>query len=130
MLRISIVAIVVAAGAAFVASTIWYIVFGKALRQLSPSFADMKKAPLWKKVAVVVQSLVIALVVASLTALLNITSWTNAVSLAVWLWIGFSAMQWAGSILWENVPLKLAAIHAGDWLVKLIVIAIIVTVLH
>jgi hypothetical protein len=37
-------------------------------------------------------------------------------------------MQWVGSMLWENVPLKMAAIHAGDWLVKLVLIAVIVGV--
>jgi len=32
-----------------------------------------------------------------------------------------------GSVLWENTPWKVAAIHAGDWLVKLLVISVIVT---
>lgn len=44
------------------------------------------------------------------------------------LWIGLSAVQWLGSIMWENVPVKMAAIHAGDWLVKLVLIAGIVGV--
>jgi hypothetical protein len=35
--------------------------------------------------------------------------------------------RWPGSLLWEEVPLRLATIHAGDWLVKLLVIATIVT---
>jgi hypothetical protein len=30
--------------------------------------------------------------------------------------------------MWEKVPPKLAAIHAGDWLLKLLVIAVIVSV--
>jgi hypothetical protein len=37
-------------------------------------------------------------------------------------------MQWVGSILWEKVPFKMAAIHAGDWLVKLVLLAVIVGV--
>jgi hypothetical protein len=33
-----------------------------------------------------------------------------------------------GSVIWEDVPRKLAAIHAGDWLVKLLAVAIVVSV--
>jgi len=63
-------AIVVAGGAAFVASAVWYTVFGNAMMELSV----------------------------------------------------------LGSVVHENVPLMLAAIHAGDWLAKLLVIAVIVGV--
>ena len=33
-----------------------------------------------------------------------------------------------GSVMYENVPWKLAAIHAGDWFVKLILIAVIIAI--
>ena len=46
------------------------------------------------------------------------------------LWIGFPVVLLAGSVFHENVPWKLAALHAGDWLVKLLVIAVIVGVWH
>jgi hypothetical protein len=32
------------------------------------------------------------------------------------------------TVIWENVPWKLAAIHAGHWLMKVLVIAVIVSV--
>ena len=35
---------------------------------------------------------------------------------------------WTGAIVLENVPAKLAAIHAGDWLAKLVLIAVVVGV--
>jgi hypothetical protein len=41
-------------------------------------------------------------------------------------WIGFPVLILTGSVLWENTPWKVAAIHAGDWLVKLLTISIIV----
>jgi hypothetical protein len=44
------------------------------------------------------------------------------------LWVGLSAVQWVSSIVWENVPVQMAAIHAGDWLLKLIIIAAIIGV--
>jgi len=31
-----------------------------------------------------------------------------------------------GSVIWESAPRQLAAIHAGDWLLKLVVISILV----
>jgi hypothetical protein len=34
----------------------------------------------------------------------------------------------AGSVIWENVARKRATIHAGDWLLKILVIAVIVSV--
>jgi hypothetical protein len=77
---------------------------------------------------VIVQSLVLALVLAYFLGLLGNVDWMGAVRVGVLLWIGLSAMQWVGSILWEKVPWKMAAIHAGDWLVKLVLIAVIVGV--
>ena len=50
----------------------------------------------------------------------------DAVGQALWLWLGFSAMMWVGAILWERTPWQLAAIHAGDWLIKLLIIAAMV----
>jgi hypothetical protein len=32
-----------------------------------------------------------------------------------------------GSVIHENVPWKLAAIHTGDWLVKLLLMAVILS---
>ena len=38
------------------------------------------------------------------------------------------AVLWTGAMIHEDAPLKLAVIHAGDWLVKVPVVAAIVTV--
>jgi hypothetical protein len=75
-----------------------------------------------------VRSLVVAYVLARFVVLLNITHWTSGVELGLWLWIGFPIVLLAGSVLHENVPRKLAAIHAGDWLVKLLLMAVILSV--
>ena len=75
-----------------------------------------------------VLNLIIAFVLAQLCAWRNATTTARGASLGVLLWIGLSAVQWVGSIMWEQVPLKMAAIHAGDWLVKLVLIAVIVGV--
>jgi len=36
----------------------------------------------------------------------------------------------SGSVLWERVAPVTAAMHAGDWLLKLILIAVLVGVWH
>ena len=132
MLEIHYLSVVVAAVAAFVMSSVWYTIFGKArmeLLQNNPrATADMRKVPAWKKAAELVREFVIAYVVARFVVLLGVPEWKAAVQLGVWLWFGFVFMILVGSVVWDNVPWKLAAIHAGDWLVKLPLMAVILGV--
>ena len=86
------------------------------------------KMPAGKLVIELIRCLVLAFVVAHLVLALGITSWFIAAHLGLLLWIAFPVVLLTGSVIWENVPVKVAAIHAGDWLVKLLVISIIVTV--
>lgn len=65
---------------------------------------------------------------AVLAGLVGVAGLGGAVQLGAVLWIGFPVVLLVGSVIHENVPWKLAAIHAGDWLVKLVVIAVIVGV--
>jgi hypothetical protein len=65
---------------------------------------------------------VLAFVIAQLVLRLNSANWKRAVGLGLWLWVGFPVIFLTGSILWQNVPWQLAAIHSGDWLIKLILI--------
>jgi hypothetical protein len=122
-------AIVAAAVSVFVLSSVYYSVFGQRLAQLHPAYADgMTRPPAWKMLVEVVRSLVVASVLAGLAAELHITDWAGGVALGLALWIGFPVVLWTGAVMWERVPLKLAAIHAGDWLMKVLVIAVIVSV--
>ena len=125
MVDINYFAVVVAAIVAFLGSFGWYILLGNELAKVSPAFAAQQPAA-WKMLAVFAGSLVLAFVVAYVLALIGNINWTGAVGIGFLLWVGLSAMQWLSSIVWENVPLKMAAIHAGDWLLKLIIISTIV----
>lgn len=71
------------------------------------------------------RSLVVALVLAILFSLIGEFTLGGAVGLALLLWLGFPVVLLAGSVLHENVPWRLAALHAGDWLIKLGVVAVI-----
>ena len=58
---------------------------------------------------------------------------TNAMNIAqgavvvVWLWIAFPVVLLVGSIIHERYPVSLAFIHAIDWLVKLLIFAVVLT---
>jgi Protein of unknown function (DUF1761) len=128
MIKVNTLAVVAAAVAAFVAGALYYTAFGKQLSQLSTS--EVSRSPVSTMLVELVRSLVLAAVVAGLSARLGIVSWRGAVLFALVVWIGFPVVLLAGSVFHENVPFRLAALHAGDWLVKLLVIAVIVGVWH
>jgi len=127
--RINYLAVVVAAVAAFVLSSVYYGALGQAVVRLhadqAAAAATLKPAP-WKVIVELARTFIVAYVLALLAARLGVADWKGAVQLAVMLWIAFSVVMWAGAIMWENVPVKLAAIHAGDWLVKTVLVTVIV----
>jgi hypothetical protein len=123
------VAIAVSAAAAFVASAVWYMLLGNQYAALSDAAraAAGTRPPPWKIVAELARSLVVAAVLAGLVVELDLTTWPAALGLGVATWVGFPVVLLAGSVLSENVPWRLAAIHAGDWLVKLLLVSCIVS---
>ena len=130
MIRVSYLAIVVAAVAAFVASSAWYAVFGNIwmeLRGIDPATAADMGTPAWTMLFVVVQSLVVAFMLAYFVVRLGIVDWKVSVRIGALVWV-FPVMILLGSVVHENVPLRLAAIHAGDWLVKLLLMSVILGV--
>jgi hypothetical protein len=51
----------------------------------------------------------------------------DVLALGTVLWLGFPVVVLAGSVFHEHVPVPLAALHAGDWLLKLLAITTITT---
>ena len=127
MKGINKLAVVAAAVAAFVASSVWYAVFGNATMELSgigqATAADMAN-PAYTALFVVAQSLVVAFMLSYFVARLGTAGPKDAVRLGFLVWI-FPAMILLGSVVHENVPWMLATIHAGDWLLKLLLMAVI-----
>ena len=68
----------------------------------------------------------LACVNAYLVKHVGVASLTGGARLGLILWIGFPLVLLTGSIMWEDVPWKLAAIHAGDWLLKILLMTVIV----
>lgn len=122
-------AIVVAAVAAMVLSTIYYIGFTAQLARLNPVYADQSaRPPAGKLLVELVRNVVLATVIAWLVRELEIAGTGAALCLGVALWVGFPVVLWTGAVMWERVSAKLAAIHMGDWILKLLLITVIVTV--
>ena len=125
MIEMNYLAIIVAAVAAFLAAGGYYAALQKQLEKFSSAPADM---PRWLLGVEVAKHLVVTAVIAGLAAGIGIASWPTAVLLGLALWVGFPVMLLLGSVLHEKVAWRLAALHAGDWLVKLLLIAVIVGV--
>ena len=115
---------IAAALAAFVASAAWYTVFGGATARLSDANPASAATPALAMLFVVAQSLVVAAMLAYLVSRLGIVERRAALRLGALVWI-FPASILLGSVVHENVPLALAAIHAGDWLAKLLLMSVI-----
>jgi uncharacterized membrane protein YccC len=125
---IELLAVLAAAIAGFILSWTYYSVFGAQLAGVSEAAAAGEQPPPWKMAVELSRGLILAAVVAGLASQGDIDEWTGGLLLGLALWLGFPAVLWTGAMLWENTPWKLAAIHAGDWLVKLIVVGVIVSV--
>ena len=116
--------VVAATTAAFVISSLWYLAFGTQLAALSDSYAGTERTPVWVILVEVLRSLIVA----GLSWLIRIDDLAGALALGVALWAAFPLPVLAGSVVHERTNWRLAAIHAGDWLVKLLVISVIVSV--
>jgi hypothetical protein len=121
-------AIVVAAVAVFAFAAVYYSLMAPRGARLGAAWAQRRRPPPALLALELVKALVVAAVVAGLISLIGITHVVGAVELAIALWIGFPVVLLIGSVTQENTPRETAAIHAGDWLAKLVIIAVIVTI--
>ncbi len=133
MVSVNYLHVLVAAVVVFVLGWLWYspLLFFRhwmRLRGQDPVAAMAgAKMPGGKLVVELLRCVLLSYVIARFGTALGVASLTGAVRFGFYLWIGFPVIILTGSVLWENTPVGVAAIHAGDWLVKLLVIPIIVT---
>ncbi len=125
---VSLLAVLVSAIAVFVIGFAYYAGFGERLAEVSDAAAAGEQAPPWKMAVEFSRGLILAAVIAGLASEAEIEEWTGGLLLGLALWIGFPFVLWTGAVIHERTPWKLAAIHAGDWLVKLPVVGVIVSV--
>lgn len=121
--------IAVSAIAAQIVSVGYYIPLTPQLAKLSTAYEDTEAAipPPGKLVLEFVRNLVLVTIVAGLASELDLSKLTEGLGLGAILRIGFPVVLWTGAVMWEKIPPRLAAIHSGDWLIKLLLVAAIVT---
>jgi hypothetical protein len=126
---INYLAVLVSAVAAFIVGALWYsaLLFGRAyltLRGLDPNGTGEMPMTAGTVVAEFARSLAISLVLARFIAVAGIDTPSAAVGIGLWMWLAiYTAL--AGSVLHEGTPWRLYAIHAGDGLVKIVLITAI-----
>lgn len=122
------IAIFVASAVAFVLGGFYYAMLGNQLATVSDAAAAEESMKPWQLGAELLRCIVLVTVVAGLASAIGTDRWFEGLYLGLALWIGFPLVLWTGAIMHERTPVKLAAIHAGDWLIKLLVVAVIVSV--
>lgn len=128
MPEISFPAVLVAAPVVFLIGWTYYALLPAQWAEQSQTGAAAEQPAPWKLAVELGRGLILATVVAGLAAQGEIDRWSGSLLLGLVLWIGFPFVLWTGAIIWENTPWRLAALHAGDWLVKLLVVAVLVSV--
>jgi hypothetical protein len=76
----------------------------------------------------VLRCLVLSAVVTGLGVRVGVDTLLGGLLLGLVLWVGFPLVLWSGAVLHERTPWRLAAIHAGDWLLKLLALGVLVGV--
>ena len=125
---VNLIAIFVASAVAFVMGGFYYAILGRQLATVSETAAAGESMKPWQFAIELLRCIVLATVVACLVSKTGADGWLDGLGLGLLLWVGFPLVLWVGAIVHERTPLKLALIHGGDWLIKLPVIAVILSV--
>jgi hypothetical protein len=127
MPEINLLAVAVATVSAFLLGGVYYAIAGSRLAELRGTDSPPPRASRWMVPIEILRCLVLAVAVAWLATQARTESWVGGVGLGLVLWIGFPFVLWIGAVVHERTPWRLAAIHAGDWLLKLLVVAVVVS---
>ena len=128
MRQINFLAVVVAALAAVVVAGAWYIVFGGLYMELlgiDPRTMADQSVPLGELLGEFVRCFVVACTLAYFVARLGVAGWKGSLQLGLCIGVGFQSMLLMGAVIHEGMPWKLYAIHAGDALVKTLLMTMI-----
>lgn len=112
---VNYLAVGVVSVAAFVLSTVYYLAFGKVRAAELGHDVPSRPAP-WQVLAELLRNVVLALVL----ALLHVGPGG-----ALLLWLAFPVVLLTGSVMWDRAPRRLAVVHAGDWLLKLLLMTLV-----
>lgn len=131
-----LVPVLVSTAALFILGWLWYspLLFFKPwmrLRGKDPVAAMAgAKMPGGKLVIELIRCFALSYLLAHLALGLELHGVGRAVHAGLFFWVTFPVILFTGAVLWDEMPWQLAAIHAGDWLVKLLVVPVILVVMQ
>lgn len=131
MESVNLMHVLVATVVIFLLGWLWYspLLFFKPwmrLRGQDPAAAMAnQKMPAGRLLVELIRCFVFSYLVAHLVGVIHVDSLFMAAHFSLFLWVAFPVVLFTGLVLWENVNWKVAAIDAGDWLVKLLVVSIL-----
>jgi len=133
MIQMDYLLLITATLLAFLFSTAYYFILRKKVAKIHAAYvyggsASGKAMSPNKLLADLIRTFVTGLVIAYAILMLNIIFLSQALLLGFWLWLGFPVVLLTGSVAHDRLPGALAAIHAGDWLVKILIIVTVLTV--
>jgi hypothetical protein len=120
--------VAIAAVAVFIISSVYYAALTPVeIRVLGPAAPDRGGRPSGPKVSLeLARSVLVGAVIVGVARVGDLHGVGSTLLLGLALWVGFPFVLLTGSIMWEKVPAITATLHAGDWLLKLVVISVIV----
>jgi len=123
--------IAAAALAAFVVSSVYYsLATPLEVRALGAAARDRGRPVPWKVLTELMRTAVVAAAFGWIAAQAGLLTLPAALILALVAWVGFPLVLLTGSVIWEGVPPVTAVVHCGDWLLKLLLIAVVLGLLH
>lgn len=132
MIQVNYLALVIGTILAVAFSAVYYFILNKRVVAYRAARAG-KKDEIQTTISVnkflieFVRTFILGLVIANAILLLNLVAINQAVLMAFWLWIGFPVVLLTGLVIHERMSAPLVAIHAGDWLVKILLFSILLT---
>jgi len=130
ILKIKYVAVIIIGFIAFILSLAWYspILFGEIWMKYR-THAD-PVVPGWTMLFAPLRELIVSYVLALLITRLKLIRWQDAAGLTFLLWLAFQAVGMAGAVMWDHMPWQLGMVHAGDWLMKMIFMSVVLSRWH
>ena len=117
----TLIAVPAAALAALVAGGLYYGALGDVLARVRRPAVPARSGGA-TAVVELVRNVVLAAGAALLLIALGLVGLVPALLLTAGLWVAFPVVLLAGSVFHEGVPAASAALHAGDWLLKLAIV--------
>ncbi|MBO9626380.1 MAG: DUF1761 domain-containing protein [Microbacterium sp.] len=125
------IGIAVATVAGFIVSSVYYMVFTPLEQRASQGRAVERAKPgAVQIVSELVRTAVLATAFAWIAAQSGLLALPGALLLALVLWIAFPVVLLTGSVMWDRALVATAVLHGGDWLVKLLLVALITALIH